>query len=326
MLSPPESGPGTTRRPGALTTFTGADGRPVRVVPGFRDRVLGFRPSVTPRPGWTAADYERAADKKLARARRLVAEVATRHGPLDRTAVLDVGCGDGITCLVLASVAVGRAVGVDLRLPLFESAAMAAPARRLAELVLQRLHSAGRLANALAGLPVRFVRANATQLAFPDACFDVLVSRSAMEHIAPVERALAEMARVVRPGGVIHLRIDPYFWLRGCHKRGLVDIPWAHARLSLEDFRRFVAESEGTAMAATRCARLQTLNRLTLGQWRAVIEAGPFEVLEWREEPSPFAVALLEEYPEVGDSLADGVEPRDLVDGRLEIWLRVTEP
>src|SRR2546430_7448414 len=70
MLSPPESGPGTTRRPGALTTFTGADGRPVRVVPGFRDRVLGFRPSVTPRPGWTAADYERAADKKLARARR----------------------------------------------------------------------------------------------------------------------------------------------------------------------------------------------------------------------------------------------------------------
>src|SRR5439155_1465900 len=104
----------------------------------------------------------------------------------------------------------------------------------------------------------------------------VLVSRSAMEHIAPVERALAEMARVVRPGGVIHLRVDPYFWLRGCHKRGLVDIPWAHARMTLEDFRRFVTESEGAAMAATRCARLQTLNRLTLGQWRSLIGAGPF--------------------------------------------------
>src|SRR2546425_13210351 len=167
MLSPPESGPGTTRRPRAMTTFTRADGRPVRVVPGFRDRVLGFRPSVTPRPGWTAADYERAADKKLARARRLVAEIARRHDRLDHATVLDVGCGDGITCLVLASVAVGRAVGVDLRLPLFESDAMAAPARRLAELVLQRLH-----------------RADATRLAFPDACFDVLVSRSAMEHIA----------------------------------------------------------------------------------------------------------------------------------------------
>jgi SAM-dependent methyltransferase len=315
MLSAPEA-----------DTFVRADGRPVRVVPGFRDRVLGFRPSVTPRPDWAAEDYARAADKKLTRARRLVAEIARRHDRLDSAAVLDVGCGDGINCLVLAYGAVGRAVGVDLRLPLFESDARAAPARRLAECVLERLHGAGRLAHALAVLPVRFARTDATRLTFPDACFDVLVSRSAMEHIAPVERALAEMARVVRPGGVIHLRVDPYFWLRGCHKRGLVDIPWAHARLSLEDFRRFVTESEGTAMAATRGGRLQTLNRLTLGQWRAVIEAGPFEVLEWTEEPTPFAVALLEEYPEVGDSLTDGVERRELVNGRLEIWLRVTRP
>src|SRR2546429_2795762 len=179
MLSPPESGPGTTRRPRAMTTFTRADGRPVRVVPGFRDRVLGFRPSVTPRPGWTAADYERAADKKLARARRLVAEIARRHDRLDRATVLDVGCGDGITCLVLASVAVGRAVGVDLRLPLFESDATAAPARRLAELVLQRLHSAGRLAHPPAGPPLPFVRAHPPPPAFPAACLDVPLSRSA---------------------------------------------------------------------------------------------------------------------------------------------------
>src|SRR5439155_20699331 len=140
-----------------------------------------------------------------------------------------------------ANGAVGRAERVDLHLPLCAPQAGAPPARRLAECVLGRLHGAGRLATTLAVLPVRFVRADATRLAFPDARVDVLVSRSAMEHIAPVERALAEMARVVRPGGVIHLRVDPYFWLLACHKRGLVDIPWAHARLSLADFRRFVA-------------------------------------------------------------------------------------
>ena len=66
---------------GCMTTFVRTDGRPVRVVPGFRDRVLGSRPSVTPRPDWTAEDYARAADKKLARARRLVAALSSAgHG------------------------------------------------------------------------------------------------------------------------------------------------------------------------------------------------------------------------------------------------------
>src|SRR5205814_643511 len=72
---------------------------------------------------------------------------------------------------------------------------------------------------------VRFTRADAATLPFPGGSFAVLLSRSALEHIVPVERALAEMARVVRPGGVIRHAVDPYYWLRGCHKRGLVDIP-----------------------------------------------------------------------------------------------------
>jgi len=306
-------------------TFVRADGRPLRVVPGFRDRVLGYRASVSPRPEWTPEEYARAAEKKLDRARRLVAEVERRSGGLDRSAVLDVGCGDGINCLVMASLTRNRVVGADLRLPLFDAAegdGGGGGPRRLAELILARL-DIGSFDDALEQLPVRFTRADATTLPFPADSFDVLLSRSALEHIVPVERALVEMARVVRPGGVIHHAVDPFYWLRGCHKRGVVDIPWAHARLSLDDFARFVTEREGVEVAAKRCGRLRTLNRLTLAQWRAAIEAGPFHILEWTEEPSPFAAQLLAEHPDVLDSLTPGVEPRDLVNGRLEFWLRV---
>jgi len=235
---------------------------------------------------------------------------------LDRSAVLDVGCGDGINCLVMADIAKTRVVGADLRLLLFEATAAGTQARRLAGLVLAQLGGTQHAS-------VRFTRADATTLPFPGDRFDVLLSRSALEHIVPVERALAEMARVVRPGGVIHHAVDPYYWLRGCHKRGLVDIPWAHARLSLEDFDRFVTEREGAAVAAQRRGRLQTLNRLTLAEWRAAIAAGPFDILEWTEEPSAVAAQLLDENPDVIDTLADGVEPRDLVIDRLELWLRV---
>src|SRR2546428_229872 len=173
-----------------MNTFVRSDGRPVRVVPGFRDHLLASRPSVTPRPHWTPAEYAHAADTKLERARRLVVEVGKRYDRLDGAAVLDGGGGHGINWLVVAS-----------------------PARRA--------------------------------------------------------------------GGFLNRAANPCFGPGGCQNRGFVDTRWATDRLSLEAFRRFVTASEGEAVAAKRCRRLETLNRLTLAQWRVVVEAGPFEVLEW---------------------------------------------
>jgi ubiquinone/menaquinone biosynthesis C-methylase UbiE len=162
---------------------------------------------------------------------------------------------------------------------------------------------------------------DATQMDFPDASFDLLVSRAALEHIVPIERALAEMARVVRSGGLLRHGIDQFFWLKGCHKRGLVDLPWAHARLRPDEFRRFVAETEGEKKAERRARHLKTLNQLSLRQWRALLEAR-FEILDWREEPSSLARAVLEEHPDVPETLLDGVTTRDLVHYSIKVWLR----
>jgi arsenite methyltransferase len=48
---------------------------------------------------------------------------------------------------------------------------------------------------------VRFQKAEATQLPVPDGSFDVAVSVQVYEYVAEVEKALAEMFRVLRPGG-----------------------------------------------------------------------------------------------------------------------------
>jgi SAM-dependent methyltransferase len=167
-----------------------------------------------------------------------------------------------------------------------------------------------------------FVDMDATRLGFLPESFDVVMSRSAAEHIQPIERALGEILRVVRPGGLVYLGIDPFFWLRGCHKRGVVDVPFAHARLSLEDYRRFVAEREGEEVADKRRRRLLTLNRFSVGQWRRTIESVPWEVLDWKERPSDLGATVLEENPDVLDSLLPGVEERDLLTERIEVWLR----
>ncbi|HOU55255.1 MAG TPA: class I SAM-dependent methyltransferase [Myxococcota bacterium] len=103
------------------------------------------------------------------------AEVAAVADLVRGREVLEVGCGTGLILQRLAGLA-SRAVGVDL------SPGMLRKARER-------------------GLEVLEGRAEA--LPFPDASFDVAVSFKVLAHVPDVRAALAEMARVVRPGGAV---------------------------------------------------------------------------------------------------------------------------
>ncbi len=306
-----------------MHSFVRGDGRALAVVQGFRQRVLSYRPSVSPREGWTDAQFEASAKKKLKRSQRLL-ESFTRWIPtLEDARVLDVGCGDGANCVLLGTEPVRIAVGLDLRLPRFAPDGPGERARTLLQKVAEAGADRARSATALlSDRRVCFVEMDATHLGFRAESFDVVMSRSAAEHIQPIERALAGIVHAVRPGGLVYLGIDPFYWVRGCHKRGVVDIPFAHARLSLEEYRRFVTEHEDEAAADKRRQRIATLNRLTVRQWRRTIEAMSCEVLEWREAHSELGAAVLEEHPSILETLLPGVEESDLLTERIEAWLR----
>ena len=292
-------------------TFTRGDGEALRVVEGFRDYVLSYRAAVTPKPGWSEADYEAAAEKKRRRLRRLSESLRRMASLPDGARVLDVGCGDGANCVLLARERwVALAAGIDLQLPACGVDERGERARRLIQ----------RLAGGESG--VCLLQMDGTRMGFASEGFDVAMSRSAMEHIKPVGQVLAEMVRVVRRGGLIYLGIDPFFWVRGCHKRGVVDVPWAHARLTLDEYQRLVTELEGEDAAAKRRQRLETLNRFTVATWRETVSALPCDVLDWKETTSEIGQRLLEQFPEVEETLLPGVETTDLLTERIEVWLR----
>ena len=98
--------------------------------------------------------------------------------------VLDVGCGSGVVTRDIARRvgATGCAVGLD------PSPAFLAVARELA---------------AGAGLDdrVEFQEGSALSLPFPDGTFDAAVAATVLSHVRDGERAIPEMARVVRSGG-----------------------------------------------------------------------------------------------------------------------------
>jgi ubiquinone/menaquinone biosynthesis C-methylase UbiE len=107
---------------------------------------------------------------------------AAAAGPGDR--LLDAGCGPG---LVLAALAgdVREAVGLDL------TEAM--------------LHLAESNCRQAGHGNVRLECSPMEELPFDDASFDVVVSRLTLHHLEDPERALGEMARVLRPGGRLAL-------------------------------------------------------------------------------------------------------------------------
>jgi ubiquinone/menaquinone biosynthesis C-methylase UbiE len=303
-------------------TFVRDDETSLQVVEGFRERVLSApRVSVQPKPSWTADDFEAAAEKKLSGSRRLLGGLERCGDSLEGARVLDVGAGAGIDSLLLALHGAERVVGIDLDFPLLEDSDRGRWARRLTRTVLRRLGVRESIDDTFGRLPVELVCMDATRMSFADASFDLVVSRAALEHVRPIERGLAEMERVVTPGGLLHHGIDQFFWLKGCHKGGLVDLPWAHARLTADEYRRFVAETEGTRKAEKRSRHLTTLNQLGLRQWRALFEAR-FDVVEWKETRNELAAELLAEHPDVRETMLPGVTERDLVHSSIKVWSR----
>jgi SAM-dependent methyltransferase len=130
--------------------------------------------------GWTrkAQTYDRLTGRATA---RLVVPLLEAAGVQSGTRVLDVACGPGH--LAAAAAAMGATpVGLDA--------------------------AEGMVAVARAGYAeIEFLRGDAERLPFGDASFDAVVAGFVVNHLPCPERALAEFARVVRPGGRVAVTV-----------------------------------------------------------------------------------------------------------------------
>ena len=79
----------------------------------------------------------------------------------------------------------------------------------------------------------RAVRADLLSLPFPDASFDVVMASEVLEHIPADEIAMAEIARVVRPGGRVAVTVPRYWPERICWalSNDYHDVAGGHVRI-----------------------------------------------------------------------------------------------
>jgi len=137
------------------------------------------------RAAWSAGDSAAIGSRNLLTSELLCESVDLHAGER----VLDVACGSGNAALAAARRCC-RVVGVDDAPELLERARQRAEAE---------------------GLEVTFLEGDATDLPFPDGCFEVVLSACAAIDFPDQERTAAELLRVCRPGG----RIGMVSWIPG---------------------------------------------------------------------------------------------------------------
>jgi ubiquinone/menaquinone biosynthesis C-methylase UbiE len=142
--------------------------------------------------------HRQMADESMVRNLRHQAEaiwpqeskIFTSYGLAGALDILDVGCGTGeITARIAGLYPEAALVGVDL-------------IERHLELAKTRCAGLGGR--------VAFRNADAFALPFADGSFDLVVCRHMLQAVPRPQAAMAEMVRVLRPGGRLHLLVEDY--------------------------------------------------------------------------------------------------------------------
>lgn len=123
--------------------------------------------------------------------------------------VLDLGCGAAGKSLFYASKGAKKVLGVEI-LEKYRTEAE----KLAADLGLQDVF--------------QFIAADAANLPLEDNSVDTIIINDAMEHVDRPEAVLAEVRRVLKPGGRCYLNFPPYYHPFGAHLSDAIYIPWVH--------------------------------------------------------------------------------------------------
>jgi ubiquinone/menaquinone biosynthesis C-methylase UbiE len=214
---------------------------------------------------------------------------ADRLGDLAGKRVLDIGCGLGGKTVAYAE-ANARVTGVDLSEKNIAQCSAFARAR---------------------GVDAAFAAGDAERLPFAGGSFDAVIANDSLEHFADPEGALAELARVLKPGGSIFLFFTPWGSPLGSHLYDYIRTPWCHLIFPEWLIRELLVRElvrRGEAHPHSGADRLmdeyhRELNRITVRRYHRILESmASLEIVFEELKPPKYSwLAPLARAPLVGE-------------------------
>ncbi|MBR3942260.1 MAG: class I SAM-dependent methyltransferase [Clostridia bacterium] len=207
--------------------------------------------------------------------------------------VLDVGCGAGGKSLYYLSCGAKKVVGIDV--------------------VAYYKEEAEGLAKELGLEGFTFLCQDAAKTDFADNSFDTIIMNDAMEHVAKPEAVLAEMKRILKPGGKLYVNFPPYNHPYGAHLSDVIGIPWVQTFFSdktlIAAYKDLVKDKpDGAERISFRIGLDENgkeyfsyLNKMTIKRFNKIRQNADFKVCYYKEAPlrgflKPFCKGFLREY------------------------------
>ncbi|UCH90074.1 MAG: methyltransferase domain-containing protein [Thermoplasmata archaeon] len=136
---------------------------------------------------WTSDDWKRKLQQQAEDSREYRYKLYDKVDLKSKQKILDAGCGTGAITMDIAQLAEGEVVGVDIDTEKLEQA----------EKLLAEISNA------------RVMEADITALPFEDESFDLVVFNIVLIHVKDQQKAVDEMARVTKPGGIVLGTLEP---------------------------------------------------------------------------------------------------------------------
>ncbi len=93
--------------------------------------------------------------------------------------------------------------------------------------------------------------------------YDVVCSWDVLEHLHDPVKALKNINRLLKPGGIALHDYNPFFSIIGGHSACTIDFPWGHVILSAADFEKFNEKFQPQWMKPALSFYFNGINRMT---------------------------------------------------------------
>jgi ubiquinone/menaquinone biosynthesis C-methylase UbiE len=160
----------------------------------------------------------------------------SKHTAFTGKTVLDLGCGYSGKAVAYSKHKPEFICGVDISVSVI----------REAQAYLKSLK-----------IPAAFVGADASALPFADTTFDIVISDDGFDHFTQTRKVIAEISRVLKPGGVAFISFVPYYSRECSHMNEYLRVPWHHVLFSKK------AIKQALELVADYDARQESYDRST---------------------------------------------------------------